>query len=143
MGFIWRLQMRGGGGSSVSSSMTPSKRANFLQDKAHHSFQHVNTYILAFCLFIFLFLCTLFTTWILLIFYLTSMCFDAPPNSLKNSNVNPKVKITEGVRVRSLTHNILGVKGHIGAPRWGLRWVTSTSTINMNLHKPNNKLVSV
>jgi hypothetical protein len=37
---------------------------------------------------------------------------DAPPNSLKNSNVNLKEKTTEekGVEVHSLTHNTLGVK---------------------------------
>jgi hypothetical protein len=37
---------------------------------------------------------------------------DTPPNSLMDSNVNPKVKITkgEGVGLRSLAHNISGVK---------------------------------
>jgi len=37
---------------------------------------------------------------------------DTPPNSLKNSYANSKVKIVEeeGVRVRSLTRNISGSK---------------------------------
>jgi hypothetical protein len=33
---------------------------------------------------------------------------NAPPNSLKDSNANPKMKIMEGVEGCSLTHNILG-----------------------------------
>ncbi len=67
----------------------------------------------------------------------------APPNSLKDSNVSPKVKtMKKGVGVRSLTCNTLGVKRHNGAPRWGLRQVTSESIIHMDLHKPNNKLVN-
>jgi hypothetical protein len=37
---------------------------------------------------------------------------DAPPNSLKDSNVSSKIKITEEkIRVCFLTHNILGVRG--------------------------------
>jgi hypothetical protein len=47
----------------------------------------------------------------------------------------------EWVRVCSLTHNILGVKGRVGAPGWGLRRVTSGSIIHTDLHKLN-KLVS-
>jgi hypothetical protein len=36
---------------------------------------------------------------------------DAPPNSLKNSNVNPKVKMMEkGVGACSLTRNAFGGK---------------------------------
>jgi len=39
--------------------------------------------------------------------------FDAPPNSLKDSNANPKVKIKEKkeVRVRFLVHNTSRVRG--------------------------------
>ncbi len=38
--------------------------------------------------------------------------YDAPPNSLKDSNANPKVKTMEkGVRVFSLTRNTSRVKG--------------------------------
>jgi hypothetical protein len=41
---------------------------------------------------------------------------DAPPHSLKYSNANSKLKTTkERVKVRSLTHNILGVEGCVGA----------------------------
>jgi hypothetical protein len=45
---------------------------------------------------------------------------DAPPSSLMDSTMNPKVKIVEGegVGVRSLARNTLGVKGCAGAPRW-------------------------
>jgi hypothetical protein len=68
---------------------------------------------------------------------------DAPPHSLKDSNESLKMKIMEEewVRVCSLTHNILGVKGRVGAPGWGLRRVTSGSIIHTDLHKLN-KLVS-
>jgi hypothetical protein len=41
-----------------------------------------------------------------------------------------------------MVHNILGVKGHVGALGWGLGRVTSKSIIHTGLHKPN-KLVSV
>jgi hypothetical protein len=60
------------------------------------------------------------------------------------STTSPKVKTTEGKRVRacSLTHNISRVEGHVGVPRWGLGQMTSKSIIHMDLHKPNNKLVS-
>jgi hypothetical protein len=45
---------------------------------------------------------------------------DAPPSSLMDSTMSPKVKTTkgEGVGVRSLAHNILGVEGRAGAPKW-------------------------
>jgi hypothetical protein len=49
----------------------------------------------------------------------------------------------EGVGVHSLACNTLGVKGHAGAPKWGLGQVISESIIHMNLHNPNNKLVNV
>ncbi len=48
-----------------------------------------------------------------------------------------------GVRVCSLVRNTLGVKGRVGVPGWGLRWVINESIIHINLHKPNNKLVNV
>jgi hypothetical protein len=69
---------------------------------------------------------------------------DAPPHSLKNSYVSPKVETIkkEGIGVHSLVCNILGAEGHVGASRWGLGRVTSRSIIHMNMHKPNNKLVS-
>jgi hypothetical protein len=37
---------------------------------------------------------------------------DAPPHSLKNSYVNPKVKTTEGVGVHSLARSTSKVEGH-------------------------------
>jgi hypothetical protein len=45
---------------------------------------------------------------------------DTPPSSLMDSNVSLRVKITEGegVGVRSLARNTLGVKGHAGVSRW-------------------------
>jgi hypothetical protein len=54
------------------------------------------------------------------------------------------VKTIEGKKVRllSLTCNTLGVEGRVGAPRWGLRRVTSKSITHTDLHEPNNKLVS-
>jgi len=45
---------------------------------------------------------------------------DAPLNSLIDSNVNPKMKIVEGIGVHSFTHNTSGVKGCAGALKWGL-----------------------
>jgi hypothetical protein len=60
-----------------------------------------------------------------------------------DSTLNPKVKTTEGegVGVRSLAQNTLGVKGRVRTPRWGLRRLTNKSITHMDLHKPN-KLVS-
>jgi hypothetical protein len=69
---------------------------------------------------------------------------DTPPHSLKDSNASPKVEtMKEGVGVCSLTHSTSGVEGCAGVPRWGLGRVTSGSIIHKNMHKPNNKLVSV
>jgi hypothetical protein len=70
---------------------------------------------------------------------------DAPSHSLKDSNASLKVEIVKGkgVGVRPLVRSTLEVKGCAGAPRWGLRQMTSKLIIYTNLHKPNNKLVSV
>jgi hypothetical protein len=59
--------------------------------------------------------------------------------------VSPKVKTTEGkgVWVNSLIRTTLRVKGHAGAPRWGLGGMASGSIIHMDMHKANNKFVSV
>jgi len=59
--------------------------------------------------------------------------------------MSPKVKtmVGEGIEVRSLTCNPLEVEGCVRAPGWGLGQVTNESIVHMNLHKPNNKLVSV
>jgi hypothetical protein len=48
----------------------------------------------------------------------------------------------EGIGVRSLACNILGVRKHFGALEWGLGQVTSGSIIHIDLHKPNNKLIT-
>ncbi len=69
---------------------------------------------------------------------------DAPPNSLIDSIVSPKVKTTEGKRVgvHFLIRCTSGVKRCAGALGWGLVRVTSELIIHTDLHKPNNKLVS-
>ncbi len=61
-----------------------------------------------------------------------------------DSTTSPKVKIAEGegVGVHSLACSTLGVKGRAGASKWGLGRLTSNSITQMDLHKPNNKLVS-
>jgi hypothetical protein len=46
------------------------------------------------------------------------------------------------IRVRSLVHNISGVKGLVGILGWGLEQMISSSIIHTNLHDPNDKLVS-
>jgi len=43
----------------------------------------------------------------------------------------------------SLAHNTLKVEGRVGALVTGLGRLTSNSITHTNLHKPNNKLVSV
>jgi hypothetical protein len=49
----------------------------------------------------------------------------------------------KGVEVRSLVSSISKVKGRARASGWGLRILTRNSIIHTDLHKPNNKLVSV
>jgi len=58
--------------------------------------------------------------------------------------MSPKVKTSkgEGIGARSVAHNIPGVEGCVGALGWGLKRLTNNSIIHMDLHKPNNKLVS-
>jgi hypothetical protein len=62
-----------------------------------------------------------------------------------DSTTSPKVTTVkgEGLGTRSLAHNISRVEGHAGALGWGLGRLTSKSIIYADLHKPNNKLVSV
>ncbi len=44
---------------------------------------------------------------------------DAPPSSLMDSTMSPKVKTSEGgIRSHSLACSVSGVKGHVGAPGW-------------------------
>jgi len=58
--------------------------------------------------------------------------------------MSPKVKTMKGERVgaRFLVRSILGVEGHVRAPRWGLGRLTRKSIAHTNMHKLNNKLVS-
>jgi hypothetical protein len=49
----------------------------------------------------------------------------------------------EGVGAHSSGCNTSGVEGHVGAPGWGLGRLTIMSITHIDLHKPNNKLVSV
>jgi len=62
-----------------------------------------------------------------------------------DSTSSPKVKTTErkGVEAYSLGCSTLGVEEHVGAPGWGLDRLTIMSITHIDLHKPNNKLVSV
>jgi hypothetical protein len=62
-----------------------------------------------------------------------------------DSTASPKVKTMEGegVATRSLTRSISWVEGCVGALGWGLGRLTSMSITHMDLHKSNNKLVSV
>jgi hypothetical protein len=62
-----------------------------------------------------------------------------------DSTASPKMKIMEGegIGACSPAHNTSEVEGCAGASGWGLRKLTSKSIIHMNMHKPNNKLVSV
>jgi hypothetical protein len=70
---------------------------------------------------------------------------DAPPSSLMDSTVNPKVKTSErkGVKPRSLARSTSGVEGACWSSEIKLRRLTSNSITHTGLHKPNNKLVSV
>jgi hypothetical protein len=67
-----------------------------------------------------------------------------PPSSLMDSTTSPKVTTMEGegVGVRSLAYNILGVEGCVGTLGWGLKRLTRKLITYTDLHKPNNKLVS-
>jgi len=58
--------------------------------------------------------------------------------------VSPMMTTTEGegVGACSLAHNTYGVEEHVGALGWGLGKLTSKLITYMDLHKPNNKLVS-
>jgi hypothetical protein len=69
---------------------------------------------------------------------------DAPPSSLMDSTMSPKVKTLEGkwVRVHSLARSTFGVEGCGEALGWGLGRLISESITHIDLHKSNNKLVS-
>ncbi len=61
-----------------------------------------------------------------------------------DSIVNPKVKTTEGekVKVCYLTRSTSREEERARTPGWGLGRLTSNSITHTDLHKPNNKLVS-
>jgi hypothetical protein len=61
-----------------------------------------------------------------------------------DSTTNPKVKLTEGkgVGACSLACNTLVVKKAHWSFGWGLGRMISKSITHIDLHKPNNKLVS-
>jgi hypothetical protein len=62
---------------------------------------------------------------------------NTPSNFLKNSNVNPKVKITkeEGIEIHSLICNTTGVKGVCWSSRMGTRTNSQVRVQNeVNLH---------
>ncbi len=66
-----------------------------------------------------------------------SLLHDAPPLSLKDSNVSLKVKTTKekGIKVWSLIRNTLRVEGCVGVPKWGLGRMIIGSIIHKDLHK--------
>jgi hypothetical protein len=83
--------------------------------------------------------------WTFICYGFTYLPSDAPPSSLMDSTASPKMKTTEGEKVRacSLVCNTLGVKGCAGALGCGLGRLTSKSITHTDLHKLNNKLVNV
>ncbi len=72
------------------------------------------------------------------------IALDAPPNSWIDSTVSPKVKNNRRTRNWGTFHGSQHFKGR--GPCWssgmGLGRMTSMSIIHMDLHNPNNKLVS-
>jgi hypothetical protein len=68
---------------------------------------------------------------------------DTPLDSIMDSTANPKVEtMKRRVGANSLVHSTLGLEGHARAPGWGLARMISKSITHIDLHKPNNKLVS-
>jgi hypothetical protein len=76
--------------------------------------------------------------------YMGYIC-DAPPSSLRDSTLSPKMKTSEreGIGASSLARNTSGVEGCVGALGWGLGRLTSKTITHMDLYKPNNKSVNV
>jgi hypothetical protein len=64
-----------------------------------------------------------------------------------DSTTSPKVTTMKGkgkgVGAHFFVCSISKIKGHAQALGWGLRRLRSKSIIDIDLHKPNNKLVSV
>jgi hypothetical protein len=69
---------------------------------------------------------------------------NAPPNSLKDSNANPKVKKTKEkeVGVGFLTHNISGLRRVSLNYRMGTKNSDKRINYSHKPNKPNNKLVN-
>ncbi len=65
---------------------------------------------------------------------------DAPPSSLMDSTMSPKVKTMEGEGVGS---QHFGGRGACWSFGMGLGILTSISLTHTDLQKPNNKLVNV
>jgi hypothetical protein len=63
---------------------------------------------------------------------------DSRASFLARTFASPRLGCEPKARVTTLR-----VEGCVGAPKWGLGRVISESIIHTNLHKPNNKLVSV
>jgi len=54
-----------------------------------------------------------------------------------------KIMKGKGIGARFLVYSTSRVERHVVASGWGLGQMKSESIIHMDLHKPNNKLVSV
>ncbi len=68
---------------------------------------------------------------------------EAPPSSLKDSTMSPKVTTTKGERVGRIPwFTTLRDKGVCWSSEMRLGQMTSGSIIHVDLHKANNKLVS-
>jgi hypothetical protein len=82
--------------------------------------------------------------WVNSFFIIIDIIFYTPPNSLKDSNANFKMKTMEEKKfgVHSLACSSSGVQKACWSSGMGLEWMTSEWIIHMNLHKSNNKLIS-
>ncbi len=66
------------------------------------------------------------------------------PKFLSRFNWESKCENNERIRSQGtlLGSQHFGVEGHVGVSGWGLKRAISKSITHMDLHKPNNKLVS-
>ncbi len=69
---------------------------------------------------------------------------DTPPSSLMDSTANPKVKLRKEKELKRVPW-LVTLRGRRACwnSRMGLGRLTSNSLTHMDLHKPNNKLISV
>jgi hypothetical protein len=65
------------------------------------------------------------------------MEYDAPPNSLKDSNASPKMETTEGVGICYLTHSIWGVRRLCNI--FGMRTKMSDKQVNYSYQSAQTK----